>query len=249
MTSTKQLKRMISCFAAVITMAAAAISPASAQLANSNIHVASKYQPSACVTVNGIRADGQAGTPSNSPYNNGNWYPSVSSASAVFANLTGGYPLKSAGNNACVTDCGSGKQWVQNGIGGSCVNSTPPAGALCPDGSLMPSNGVCPVTPTPPVQACANGSSNPPSCYVTYVCATNVHQDTKDTKYLYEGFVSDPSNGNTPGNNQFDAAVASGAIKLVTEFFNYTASPSWKVSPYSPDADGYTSYWCQREGN
>ena len=127
-------------------------------MADSNIRVPLKYQPSACVSVNGVRADGQAGTPSTSPYNNGNWFPSVGAASAAFANLTGGYPLKDAGNNACVTDCGSGKLWVQNGVGGYCVASSPPVSALCPDGNLVPASGICPV---PPVIYCSNDSSQP----------------------------------------------------------------------------------------
>ena len=170
---------------------------------------------------------GNACTPSTTVDTSGCIPPPTCPATSV---TTGACPPGYTGNTVITTSYAvQGGSCVPNSIvdKSGCKSIENPT---CPDGSPMPANGVCPVIPPTPTP-------------ITYVCAKDYHQDTANTKYVYEGFVSDPSD------NQFDAGVANGSIILVTEFFNYTSAPAWSVSPYSPDADGNTSWWCQREGN
>lgn len=80
--------------------------------------------PSACVTVDGVRADGQAGTPNAAPYNGGQWFSSVAAASAYM-----GRTLSSVGTNICATSCTSNATW--SGSTCACNTGYGASGATC----------------------------------------------------------------------------------------------------------------------
>lgn len=113
------------CIAVVFFLAANA---AIAQQDSTKINTASSAA-SACVTVDGVPADGSAGTPKEAPYYGGNWFSSVSAASAKF-----GRTLVSVGGNACVTSCPANQHWDGSSCVADCQASSKVVSTSCPAG-------------------------------------------------------------------------------------------------------------------
>lgn len=119
---------------------------------------------SACVTVDGIKADGSAGTPSYSPYDGGYRFLTVAEASARFGRTL--IQTKSTAPTACITDCPASTSWNGTSCASTCTPSSNIATTACPSGYT----GTYSVTTT---KVCPSGATTITSTKATSCVAIN----------------------------------------------------------------------------